>query len=101
MLTPDRVDNQTVVFYLELPREKVVLLQALFESYEGVATVRTLNLEQCLVAVMTTPSMERTCSLLLSSVSELLQWRPVFGRPQEAEHEIVQGDFRKEKGASC
>jgi len=72
-------DGAVCVYYLEIPRSKVVLLQTLFETYEGVATVRTLNSTSSVVSIMTTLSQRETCELILAESLPMLEWRPFSG----------------------
>lgn len=72
---PLRLDDQTLVFVLELPPARVVLFQAHFELYEGVATIRTVSPRDSVVCVLTTPAMLDDCRQVLDSVRESLQWR--------------------------
>jgi len=76
-LIPVQLDPTTLALYLELTPSKVVLFQAIFESYEGVATVRTVDKEGSLVCLLTTPDMLQECFRILDSVREELAWRPV------------------------
>lgn len=85
----DTIDSQTRAFYFEVPRSNVVFFQALFETYEGIATVRTLNLERSLVCVLTTASLAPLCLELLNAAQEELEWVPVEGRPVEAEAQFA------------
>lgn len=100
MASPDRIDEGTVALYLKVPGEKVVLLQALTESYEGLAMVRTLNIRKSLVAILTTPSMLEDCQALLDSLKTVIQWEYI-DRPKEAEDQLYLGYFKKREKHSC
>ena len=91
-LTADTIDSQTRAFYFEVPRSKVVFFQALFETYEGIATVRTLNLERSLVCVLTTATLAPLCIELLHAAKKDLEWVPVEGRPKEAEAQVADNE---------
>ncbi|MBN8550457.1 MAG: DUF4911 domain-containing protein [Deltaproteobacteria bacterium] len=96
---PDYIDEGTVALYLEVPGEKVVLLQALVESHEGVGIVRTLNIRKSLVCVLTTPTMFEACVDLLNGLQAEIGWR-FIGRPKEAEEQLYLGYFKKNQGNS-
>jgi hypothetical protein len=94
---PDIIDEGTIALYLKVPGEKVVLLQALVESYEGVAIVRTLNIRKSLVCIITTPSMLDTCAAMLEALRPEIGWEYIE-RPKEAEEQLYLGYFKKNRG---
>jgi hypothetical protein len=69
------IEPRSVAWYLEVPRSQVVLLQAYFELYDGVATVRTLQGDAPIVCVLTTPEQKNDCMGVLEAISEEVQWR--------------------------
>jgi len=83
-LTAVPVDDNTVAFYLEVPRSHVVLLTVYFELYDGVGTVRTLDKEVALVCVLTTPSQLDDCVGVLHAIREHVSWVPSSEIPQGA-----------------
>lgn len=87
------VDENTSALVLEVPEARIVLLQSLFESYEGLGIVRTVdwgrgdwspgNTDQARVIVLTTPSMLNQCIALLESLQGLIPWRYVSGLDEQ------------------
>ena len=69
------VDPNLAVFYLEVPRHQIVLLQAYFELYDGVGTVRTLEGPRSVVTVLTNPFQRRDCMGVLKAIKEHVDWR--------------------------
>ena len=79
-----QIEPRSIAWYLEVPRSQVVLLQAYFELYDGVATVRTLRGENPIVCVLTTPEQKNDCMGVLEAISKEVQWRVWRGPiPQE------------------
>jgi hypothetical protein len=76
-IDPIPLDSSTLALYLEIAPSKVVLFQAIFESYEGLATVRTVDKDGCLVCLLTNQDMLGECLKVLDSVREELGWRVV------------------------
>jgi hypothetical protein len=70
------VHENTVAFVLEVPRSQIILLQVFFELYDGVGTVRTLEVDKGIVCVMTTPSLEEDCRSVLMGIREQVSWLP-------------------------
>jgi hypothetical protein len=86
-----QLDPYTVVLYLEVPRSHVLLLQVFFELYDGVGTVRTVQItgqksgaEQLsgkqsiqggVVCIITSPANLHVCTSLLKSIREHVPWR--------------------------
>ena len=77
MIEAVEVDTIARAIFLELPPSDVVLLQALIESYEGVATVRTIDLKRSLVCVVTTASLLDTTISVLEGLKPTVRWRAV------------------------
>lgn len=74
---PRRLDAHTYAICLEVPATKIVLLQGIFENYEGIGTVRTLDIERSLVCILTTPSMVQDCIDVLHAIEYTVPWRAV------------------------
>lgn len=70
----EHIDAQSVVLYLDCPGTHVVLLQAYFDIYEGIGVVRTLDIRNSLVCILTTPSMLQDCLAVLDSIRPQVQW---------------------------
>lgn len=71
----DSLDSCACAFYIEVPTSRMVLLQALLESYEGLATVRTLDPKRSLIAVITTISLLEDCRATLEALQAMIAWR--------------------------
>ena len=69
-----QLDDQTRAIYLKIPGPQVVLLQAIFELYEGPGTILTLDIRRGLICILTTNSMMDLCRKILHEVSDLIQW---------------------------
>ena len=70
-----RADNQTEVFCIEVPPSRIVLLQGLFESYDGIGVVKTFDHVKGIVCIITSSSMREECTQLLEASSNLIPWR--------------------------
>lgn len=75
-LTPVSLDENTLAFYLDVPGSQVVMLQAIFETHEGVGTVRTIDIRRSLICVLTTISQAPDCLALLDAIRHTIPWRP-------------------------
>jgi hypothetical protein len=60
--------------FVRVPRENVVVFQGLFECYEGLAVVRTLDQERSIVGVMTTPESLDDTLTALESLKGQIGW---------------------------
>ncbi|MDZ4784692.1 MAG: DUF4911 domain-containing protein [bacterium] len=69
------LDDLTVVINIEIDPAKLVLIHALFESYDGMGVVKTLDEKRGIVSIITTKSCEPVCDELLLSLKEDLPWR--------------------------
>lgn len=94
VIESDILDPICRAIYLEVPGSAIVLLQAFFESYEGVGIIRTLSVRKSLVCILTTESMFEDCCSVLHAIRHQVPWRGV-PKPEEAERELYHGYFRK------
>jgi hypothetical protein len=76
-------DPSTVAFYLRVPRSHVVLLQAYFELYDGIATVRTLQGPDAIVCVLTPTTQQEDCIGVLTAIRSEVHWEVVPQPPSE------------------
>ena len=74
-MNPRKLDEHTWAMFLEVPPARVVLLQAVFEIYEGLGTVRTIGVERPVVCVLTPDGLLDECFLALNSLREQTSWR--------------------------
>lgn len=68
------LDDQTAVFYLTLQSSQIVIFQALIESYEGMGTVRTVDVQRSLIALITPCSQVADCQRLLAGLKKEVRW---------------------------
>jgi hypothetical protein len=73
---PDVVD-----IYLRVAREDIALLKFVFESYEGVGIVRTVDKKKATVVVLAAPDFAGHARAILESLREHMDWHEV-SRPQ-------------------
>jgi hypothetical protein len=76
------LDAEAWAFYLRVPRSHVVLLQAYFELYDGVGTVRTITGPEPIVCVLTTSGHKDDCINVLEALREEVEWE-LTSAPQE------------------
>ena len=94
MVNAEAIDEETSVWYLAVDSAKIVLLQTIFESYEGVGIVRTLDKDRGLVCILSTPSNEQNVESLLASLHDVVAWKEVV--PEERIREVLRdGDFSR------
>ena len=74
-----RLDDLTVAYYLSVPGSKVVLLQAFFELYEGIATVRTIDAKNSLVCLIVPEDQREACEDALEAIRPFVPWKMVEG----------------------
>ena len=75
------LDPNTASFYLQLANgNQIVILQALIESYEGIGSVRTIDISESLVAVITPKDQVADCQSLLSSLQKEIPYQCVADR---------------------
>jgi hypothetical protein len=61
-------DSETIIFTVITEKDKIGLLQAFFEAYDGVALIRTVEEKSNLVEIISTPSMEDDCRIILKKI---------------------------------
>jgi hypothetical protein len=67
-ITTESIDELTYVFKLTVPIHTIVFIQACFESYEGIAVVRTIDPETGLIELITPNDMADECANLINSI---------------------------------
>jgi hypothetical protein len=68
------LDEHTFAIFLIVPPREVVLLQSIFELYEGVGTVRTLEVKRSLTCIITTKELLSDCLHILDQIHTLIDW---------------------------
>lgn len=79
------LDAETWAFYLRVPRSHVVLLQAYFELYDGVGTVRTIAGPEPILCIMTTSGQKEDCITILEAIREDVDWELAPPPPEPAQ----------------
>jgi hypothetical protein len=83
------LDPTTVAFYLRVPRSHVVLLQAYFELYDGVGTVRTTQGSEPVLCVLTPTSQQEDCMNVLAAIRGEVHWEVAPQPASEQNHPII------------
>lgn len=71
----DRLDGIGAAIYLEVQRDKIVLLHAYVEGHDGLGVVKTLDERRGIVCILTTEDMAADCFSLLESLKVEIPWR--------------------------
>ena len=61
--------SDVVPICLRVPRREIAYVKFVFESYEGVATVRTLDRHRATLVVLTTTDLEPTARAVVASLA--------------------------------
>jgi hypothetical protein len=77
-------DGPTCRRYFRLQRRDLAYLTFILESYEGIASMSTIDRQETLVVISAPPGMEQTLDGLLTALSEELELTEV-GPPEETE----------------
>lgn len=64
-----------VVLFLEAPTHAIVILQAIFESYEGIGLVRTMDSKKGILTILSTVDTFDEVTRVLASLQETIPWR--------------------------
>lgn len=72
--TPIVLDDHTVAFYLTVESSQIVVFQAIMESYEGLGTVRTVDIEASLVSIIAPKDQLNDCQRVLRSLKKEVPW---------------------------
>ncbi len=71
------IDDVTECIILELPASKIVFIHALFEGYDGLAQVKTLDTKRSLLCLIATRDTAPDCLRVLESLRGEVAWRQV------------------------
>lgn len=75
----NNLDAWALALSLEVPQDKIVILQAFLESYEGLGTVRTVEEpgtgDNRIVNLLATRDTLEECMEVLESLKPLVPWR--------------------------
>ena len=89
---PDRLDPVGCALYLQVKRADIVYLSALFEGYDGLGIIKTVDEEHGIVCVLTTAGVLDGCLGLLEGISAEIPWR-IVERPTNLD-EIFEYSFQ-------
>ena len=88
---PIELDEDTVIFYVTVAGSQVVIFQAIFETYEGIGTVRTIDIRSSLISIITPKDQVANCQRLLGSIKKEIPWECAAARAGQFDHRIVEG----------
>ncbi|WKZ57650.1 MAG: hypothetical protein QY326_03010 [Bdellovibrionota bacterium] len=72
---PHRLADGTVVLFVEVPPEHIILFQGVFDLHEGIAAVRTIDKTIPVISLLSTESMVPICLEVLKDTWPLFHWR--------------------------
>jgi hypothetical protein len=72
--TPIALDENTVAFYLTVENSQIVVFQAIVESYEGLGSVRTVDVGASLVSIIAPKDQLNDCQRVLRSLKKEVPW---------------------------
>ena len=91
----EQLDDVTSCIYLKIPEKKVVMMQSYFEIYDGVATVRTLDIKNSLICIIVPNCNLDLCFEILESIKKEVGFE-YTNKPQNAKSDDYVG-FKNSK----
>jgi hypothetical protein len=79
-----------IEIYLRIQRQDIALIKFIFESYEGIGIVRTVDKKKATVVILVVPDFIAHARAILDSLREHMEWHEI--PPPE-----VQDDWLMEK----
>lgn len=93
-----QLDKLTKAIYFYTPRYNIVYLQGVIELYEGLATLRTIDIKQSLMCLITTNEQMGTALEMMEENREEINWRPaVRSDISDSDYLYAYGKKRLEK----
>ena len=66
--------SDTVEIYLLVPPEEIAYVKFIFESYEGVAVVRTIDRKRAVIVLMVAPDFAVEARRILEAIRSEVAW---------------------------
>jgi len=66
--------SEVVEIYLRVPPAEIAYLKFIFESYEGIAVVRTIDRAAAVIVLMIAADFEREARAILASLRDQVPW---------------------------
>jgi len=66
-----------IEIYLRIQREDIALIKFVFESYEGIGIVRTVDKKKATVVVLVVPDFIDHARAILDSLREHMEWHEI------------------------
>lgn len=85
--------------YLEAPPEEIVYIQAIFESYEGVAIVRTAERKRAVLVLLVAEDFLSTAWAILDALKNEVAWTPIL-RPADLGEDWLMRELAIEEAAA-
>jgi hypothetical protein len=73
--------SDVVEVYLRLPPEEIAFVKFIFESYEGVAVVRTIDPAQAVIVLLVAGDFAAVAREILDSIKGAVPWEEVPAPP--------------------
>jgi hypothetical protein len=75
--------SDVVEVYLRLPPEQIAFVKFIFESYEGVAVVRTIDPAQAVIVLLIAGDFAPVARDILDSLKDAVRWEELPAAPGE------------------
>lgn len=70
-----KLDDNTYAFYFYVPRHEIVYLQSIIELYEGLGTLRTIDIKKNLMCLITTTEQVKSVKEMLNANKSEINFR--------------------------
>ncbi len=85
-----------ITIYLRIQREDIALVKFIFESYEGIGIVRTVDKKKATVVILVVPDFIIQARAILDSLREHLDWHEI--PPPEEQDDWLMEKMRSQEG---
>lgn len=67
--------SDVIEIYLQVPPEEIAYVKFIFESYEGVAVVRTIDRKRAVIVLMVAPDLLDEAQRILDAIRSEVEWK--------------------------